>query len=103
MRLLDNNDAILFIRGERPVIDQKYDIMKHPNVGLTEDGGAEPYVHGEAMKAAFTINLTTLSANKTFEATESDLEAAKEYILMAESDVIVETEEAKQNEQQKEK
>ena len=45
VRLLDNKNAIVFIRGERPVIDEKYDLMKHPNVQFTEDGGAAPYVH----------------------------------------------------------
>lgn len=46
--MLDNRDSILFIRGERPVIDLKYDLMKHPNVGDMEDGGAEPYDYAEA-------------------------------------------------------
>jgi type IV secretion system protein VirD4 len=45
VRLLDNKNAIVIIRGERPVIDEKYDLMKHPNVHFTEDGGAAPYVH----------------------------------------------------------
>lgn len=45
VRRLDNRDAIVFIRGERPVIDKKYDIMKHPNIALTSDGGAAPYIH----------------------------------------------------------
>ncbi len=45
VRLLDNKDAIVLIRGERPVIDEKYDLMKHPNISFTEDGGAAPYVH----------------------------------------------------------
>ena len=45
VRLLDNNNAIVFIRGERPVIDEKYDLMKHPNIAFTEDGGAAPYLH----------------------------------------------------------
>ena len=45
VRRLDNRKAIVFVRGERPVIDDKYDIMKHPNIKLTEDGGAEPYIH----------------------------------------------------------
>ena len=31
VRTLDNDYAILFIRGEKPVIDKKYDILKHPN------------------------------------------------------------------------
>ena len=39
VRMLDNRYALLFIRGERPVMDFKYDIMKHPNVKLTADGG----------------------------------------------------------------
>lgn len=38
VRMLDNRYAILFIRGERPVLDEKFDILKHPNVGLTYDG-----------------------------------------------------------------
>ena len=45
VRTLDNDYALLFIRGERPVMDKKYDILKHPNIKLTEDGGAAPYVH----------------------------------------------------------
>ena len=47
VRMLDNKYALLFIRGERPVIDLKYDILKHPNIGLTTDGNAEPYKHGK--------------------------------------------------------
>lgn len=45
VRLLDNQDCIVLIRGERPVIDKKYDLLKHPNLSLTEDGGAAPYIH----------------------------------------------------------
>jgi len=43
VRLLDNQYALLFIRGERPIMDLKYDILKHPNVKLTADGGKPPY------------------------------------------------------------
>ena len=45
VRAMDNTYAIVFIRGERPVMDKKYDILKHPNIKLTEDGGAAPYIH----------------------------------------------------------
>lgn len=45
VRAMDNDYAIVFIRGERPVIDRKYDILKHPYIKLTEDGGAAPYIH----------------------------------------------------------
>lgn len=47
VRMLDNKYALLFIRGERPIMDFKYDILKHPNVALTADGSAEPYKHGK--------------------------------------------------------
>ena len=47
VRMLDNRYALLFIRGERPVEDLKFDILKHPNIALTADGGAIPYRHGE--------------------------------------------------------
>lgn len=42
VRMLDNQNALLFIRGERPILDAKYDLMKHPNIRYTEDGGAGP-------------------------------------------------------------
>ena len=45
VRMLDNKYALLFIRGERPIMDLKYDILKHPNIKLSVDGGAEPYDH----------------------------------------------------------
>ena len=45
VRMLDNAKAIVLIRGEPPVIDDKYDILKHPNLRETEDGGAAPYLH----------------------------------------------------------
>lgn len=48
VRLLDNQDCIVLIRGERPVIDKKYDLLKHPNLSYTEDGGAAPYIHSPA-------------------------------------------------------
>ena len=45
VRMMDNKYALLFIRGERPIMDLKYDILKHPNIKLSADGGAEPYEH----------------------------------------------------------
>lgn len=55
--MLDNKYALLFIRGERPVMDLKYDIMKHPAIDNTADGKAAPYIHGEAKDAGATIEL----------------------------------------------
>ena len=45
IRMLNNKYAIVFIRGERPVLDFKYDILSHPNIKLSTDGGAAPYAH----------------------------------------------------------
>lgn len=43
VRMLSNRKALLFIRGERPVIDFKYPLKKHPNYKRTSDGGCKPY------------------------------------------------------------
>lgn len=64
VRMLDNQYAILFIRGERPVLDFKYDILKHPNVALTADGKAGVYKHGEVKSDVATIELISLDKNK---------------------------------------
>ena len=45
VRKLKTNQAILFIRGEDPVLDKKYNIKRHPNIKLTMDGKAKPYIH----------------------------------------------------------
>ena len=47
VRLLDNSNALIFMRGEKPIMDKKYDIMSHPNVKLTADGGTAPYKHNK--------------------------------------------------------
>jgi type IV secretion system protein VirD4 len=38
VRLLDNEYALLFIRGEKAALDKKYNILKHPNVKLISEG-----------------------------------------------------------------
>ena len=57
VRMLDNRYALLFIRGERPIKDLKYDLMKHPNVILTVDGKGKPYKHGEVNIKFISIQL----------------------------------------------
>lgn len=61
VRMLDNQYAILFIRGERPVMDFKYDILKHPNVAMTADGKAGVYRHGEDTTSVATIKAYSLN------------------------------------------
>ena len=55
VRMLDNRCAVLFIRGERPVRDLKYDILRHPDVALSADGGAEPYRYGEDLASVVSV------------------------------------------------
>lgn len=43
VRMLSNRKALLFIRGERPVMDAKYPLKRHPNYRRTADGGKRPY------------------------------------------------------------
>ena len=89
VRMLDNRYALLFIRGERPVMDLKYDIMKHPAVGLTTDGGAEPYIHSQAKDAGPSIELV-YDPELVKEATENAklVELSEtDYVLMSEEDV----------------
>ena len=57
VRMLDNKYAILFVRGERPIKDYKYDILKHPNVKYTADGKGKLYEHGKTDNVVATINL----------------------------------------------
>lgn len=63
VRMLDNQYAILFIRGERPVMDFKYDILKHPNVALTTDGKASAYKHGEVTIDNTSISILEINPN----------------------------------------
>ena len=88
VRLLDNRFAILFIRGEKPIMDYKYDVLKHPNVSLSTDGKGLPYIHGEVTNAVATVNLdfTTITRleNKEDETTSNILE---DYEIVSSDDV----------------
>ncbi len=55
--MLDNQYAILFICGERLVMDLKFDILKHPNTVLTTDGKGRTCRHGEVTEAVAGISL----------------------------------------------
>ena len=83
VRMLDNRCALLFIRGERPVMDEKYDILKHPDIALTEDGGAPPYEHGGTEHAVATLSLAGISAENI-----PDMEDTKsDYELLSDEDI----------------
>ena len=61
VRMLDNNLALLFIRGEAPLMDEKYDLLKHPNVKYTTDGGAPVYSHGGTENAVADMAIGRLT------------------------------------------
>ena len=73
IRLLDNRKAILFVRGERPMLDDKYNLKKHPNVKWTEDGGAPPYDYAKAPRSHDDLNI--------------DIERLDDYELLCEEDM----------------
>lgn len=83
VRMLDNRYALLFIRGEPPIMDEKYDILKHPNVALTTDGKAKPYQHGGTENAVATLSLAGISS-----ADIPDMEEPEtDYELLSDEDI----------------
>ena len=86
VRLLDNREAILFIRGERPIKDFKYDILKHQNVKLSVDGNAKPYMYGEDSKSIATINLD-FSSIKKIESIDEEETILDDYDLVSSEEI----------------
>ena len=103
VRMLDNKYAILFIRGERPIKDLKYDILKHPNISLTTDGHAPSYEHGKVNNAIATITVDYDAINYDFK----DIEVvANNYEVISSEDMESYLNRKKgndKNEEQKEK
>ena len=61
VRMLENQYAILFIRGERPILDYKYDILSHPNIDLSADGEGEKYDHGRIEAPGFGVEIVDVA------------------------------------------
>lgn len=102
VRMLDNQYALLFIRGERPIEDLKYDILKHPNVKYTTDGGAEPYRHGEDLFSIASLNVD----EKAVKRAELPSISEDEYFFFCEEELeelLKKKEEEKRNEEKKSK
>ena len=92
VRMLDNRYAILFIRGERPIIDAKYDILQHPNVSYGPDGGGPAYEHDRLVRTD-AVNIEIVSIADYPGKRMSDFPTIEEYIpdLMAMDEDEVET------------
>ena len=65
VRMLDNRYALLFIRGEMPVMDEKYDLLNHPNVKYTPEKGGAPYVHGGTELSVASMSVTSSTGRIT--------------------------------------
>ena len=101
VRMLDNLKCILFIRGERPIIDNKYDILKHPNIKNTLDGHAESFEWNRVNNELALINIDLKNKNYT------KIKDNKKYIEIIYSDemdkYLKEKEEVNKNEKKKSK
>ena len=86
VRMLDNRYALLFIRGERPIMDLKYDILKHPNVALTTDGVGQPYIHGKHRYSYASIQLDRDLLNGEFKETQF-ADDNSDYVILTEEDI----------------
>lgn len=84
VRMLDNRKALLFIRGELPVYDDKYDILTHPLVSRTPDGGGLPYVHGGTEQAVASIHVDGWQWGPDEEIPAADLSEQKFELLSSE-------------------
>ena len=85
VRMLDNRFALLFIRGERPVMDEKFDILRHPNVGATTDGHGKPYDHGTGHRSGGAIQLVCRTTMDGQPVETEPIEST--YALYSESDL----------------
>ena len=97
VRMLDNKYAILFIRGERPVKDLKYDILKHPRVIDTADGKGEIYEHDNIKHSIGTITIDYDFDNYNFENFD-DIDNDFEIICCEDMDEYLERKENENNE-----
>lgn len=87
VRLLDNRYAILFIRGERPVMDLKYDVLKHPNVELSADGKAKPYIHGEITQAIASVNIDFSNITRLENNDEQESDMLENYDIVSSEEI----------------
>jgi len=97
VRMLDNKYAILFIRGERPIKDLKYDILKHPRVVDTADGKGEIYEHDNIKHSIGTITIDYDIDNYNFENFD-DIDNDFEIIYCEDMDEYLERKENDNNE-----
>ena len=83
VRMLDNKYALLFIRGERPVLDLKFNLFEHKNVALSGLGKAKPYIHGGTENAIATLSFDY----DNFESAQEIDEITSDYEILSEEEL----------------
>lgn len=82
VKLMDNRYALLFIRGERPIIDLKFDITKHKNINLSADGAKKnTYIHGERSVEKRCASVEVVDINSLTEKEKENMVTISEWQL----------------------
>lgn len=84
-RMLDNDYALLFIRGERPIYDLKFDILKHSNVKYTTIGNGKPFKHGQVVHSYENWQDIELTDNEYELLSEEDMDEYFKNLLIKEN------------------
>lgn len=85
VRMLPDDRALLFVRGERPMLDGKLDFSRHPRHAMTADGGAAPYEHG-----ADRLSVAAIEAAPAGAAARGAPQAVRGYEIVSEEELEVE-------------
>jgi type IV secretion system protein VirD4 len=85
--MLDNRYALLFIRGERPILDEKFEIMHHPNVSSTTDGGADGFKHGQVTHAVASVSVEPDLYGEPQHQLEETPAEQPDFLLLSEEDL----------------
>lgn len=89
VRRLPTDDAIAIVRGEKPIYDKKYDLMKHPNINLSADGkGGKAFVYKPEKRSLSYVSISArvMPEQDTFEPfVIVDNEGNKRYVFEAQA------------------
>lgn len=102
VRMLDNRYALLFIRGERPILDEKYNTFHHPDFSLTANGKSRPYEHGQTDRAVAGVTVQRMSQKQKEPEPEPERTTPFTFLSDEEIDTLSEPKEESFHEQKEE-
>lgn len=84
IRKLNNSYALLFIRGEAPIKDYKYDLRNHPNYKFTGFKTNNLYIHGKDKLQEIEKDKKQLDPNQDdlIDTKDEDLEKYSSYVIL---------------------